>query len=264
MSSPLHRYSAWKTGAVSVSDYKTLHQDLKDLSSATCQLEAMRAEVIAERASIMYAAYGFTPRVIVIPTPNTKDLGIEIEKSKGGVGYSISHIADGSIAASSGARVNDIIVELNSTFLLDASWEQVRLAFAAGSVESVFVLVRTSSKTPPVPDTKASTDSSTESNTDSAPSPEWTHHRDSSSRSESASGGEEMHGDTGGEDMHGDTTGGDESDEHEEVSESPPQAPSPCKTTTTTPAAPEAKGSSWVASVTKLLPVKLWPFSSHK
>jgi len=138
-------YQAWKSGLVHWTDYRALQSTVKDLVKGTASIEKCRNEVIAERANVMYAVYGFAPHVVVLATPDCRDLGIEIEKAKGGFGYSISKITQGSVASQADVQVRDVIVELNGTFIVDGTWEQVRRAFFAGKQECALVLVRASS-----------------------------------------------------------------------------------------------------------------------
>jgi hypothetical protein len=145
--SRLDKYNAWKSGLVNSTDFTFLQETLSRIMKSTTTLEEERNTYIAQRASVMYAVYGFSPHVVVLSTPESKDLGIEIEKAKGGFGYSISRIVQGSVAAKAkNIMVNDVVVELNGTFILDSTWEQVRRAFFAGKHECALVLVRSAER----------------------------------------------------------------------------------------------------------------------
>jgi len=138
-----NKYNARKTGLVNWSEYKELLQDCKEMKEAIAAVQALRTSAIAERARIMYSVYGFAPHVVVLRMPETKNLGVILDKRPGGFGYFVSNIEESSPAVNSETlQIGDIVVELNGVFLLDADADAIRNAYLAGETECIFVLVR--------------------------------------------------------------------------------------------------------------------------
>lgn len=112
------------------------------VKAALRDLNQERIEYITDRAQTMYAVYGFVPHAVIVPEHENRDMGIEIQRSHNGMGYVVSEISEDSDAQGTDMVVGDIIIELNGTFLLDVTENDVGAALARGETEAIFVLVR--------------------------------------------------------------------------------------------------------------------------
>ena len=136
-----NKYFAKKTGAVRMSEYKDLQDAMATLIKAVGDYRKERASTIAYRSRILYAVHGFKPHVCIVPVGTDRRIGIQIQKNVSSVGFSISHIGEAAHAATE-MHTGDLIIELNGTFVLDSSYEEIRAAFAQTGAEATFVLVR--------------------------------------------------------------------------------------------------------------------------